>query len=375
MKLLRVTASHFKNACDHFSIDLVAKSRKTAEGKEYELQEIADGLYTQNTMAIVGKNASGKTMAVDLLDCCYSILGDFSLENRHYNYDGIHLEITFYHEGYVYRYTTGLSSGSTLSSRACFVDQQLLRKKYRKSNVNSIYDDDSFKPVPNIRELPEDTSIVFFVLKKKETRAMYFGCDGEGVDTYQRAFKALKQYGITTETLSSILEIFDPNIAGLEMVDDHNYRLTYRHDARQQLVSDKELVYLLSSGTTKGLLLYTLMAASLRNGFDLLIDEVENHFHKTLVENMLSLYKDKAVNRHNASLIFTTHYCEVLDLFSRQDSIWISTAGEQVSLRNMYEDFNVRSELLKSRQFYSNAFQTAVNYEDLMRLKKELMKP
>ena len=329
MKLLRVTASHFKNACDHFSIDLLAKSRKTAEDKEYELQEIADGLYTQNTMAIVGKNASGKTTAVDLLDCCYSILGDFSLENRHYNYDGIHLEITFYHEGYIYRYTTGLSSGSTLSSRACFVDQQLLRKKYRKSNVNSIYDDDGFKPVPNIRELPEDTSIVFFVLKKKETRAMYFGCDGEGVDTYQRAFKALKQYGITTNTLSSILEIFDPNIAGLEMVDDHNYRLTYRHDARQQLVSDKELVYLLSSGTTKGLLLYTLMAASLRNGFDLLIDEVENHFHKTLVENMLSLYKDKAVNRHNASLIFTTHYCEVLDLFSRQDSIWISTAGDR----------------------------------------------
>lgn len=374
MKLLRVTASHFKNACDHFSIDLLAKSRKTAEDKEYELQEIADGLYTQNTMAIVGKNASGKTTAVDLLDCCYSILGDFSLENRHYNYDGIHLEITFYHEGYVYRYTTGLSSGSTLSSRASFVDQQLLRKKYRKSNVNSIYDDDGFKPVSNIRELPEDTSIVFFVLKKKETRAMYFSCDGEGVDTYQRAFRALKQYGITTETLSSILEIFDNNIAGLEMVDDHNYRLTYRHDARQQFVSDKELVYLLSSGTTKGLLLYTLMAASLRNGFDLLIDEVENHFHKTLVENMLSLYKDKAVNRHNASLIFTTHYCEVLDLFSRQDSIWISTAGEKVSLRNMYEDFNVRSELLKSRQFYSNAFQTAVNYEDLMRLKKELMK-
>lgn len=174
MKLLRVTASHFKNACDHFSIDLLAKSRKTAEDKEYELQEIADGLYTQNTMAIVGKNASGKTTAVDLLDCCYSILGDFSLENRHYNYDGIRLEITFYHEGYIYRYTTGLSSGSTLSSRACFVDQQLLRKKYRKSNVNSIYDDDGFKPVPNIRELPEDTSIVFFVLKERNPRHVFW---------------------------------------------------------------------------------------------------------------------------------------------------------------------------------------------------------
>ena len=31
-------------------------------------------------------------------------------------------------------------------------------------------------------------------------------------------------------------------------------------------------------------------------------------------------------------------------------------------------------ELLKSKQFYNNAFQTSVNYEDLMRLKKELMR-
>ena len=28
---------------------------------------------------------------------------------------------------------------------------------------------------------------------------------------------------------------------------------------------------------------------------------------------------------------------------------------------------------MKSRQFYNNAFNTAVNYEDLMALKKELM--
>ena len=43
MKLLRVKANHFKNCCDGYTIDLVAKSRKTAEDKEYELQEIAPG--------------------------------------------------------------------------------------------------------------------------------------------------------------------------------------------------------------------------------------------------------------------------------------------------------------------------------------------
>lgn len=45
MKLLRVKASHFKNCQDDTVIDLVAKSKKTTEDKEYELQEIAEGLY------------------------------------------------------------------------------------------------------------------------------------------------------------------------------------------------------------------------------------------------------------------------------------------------------------------------------------------
>ena len=40
----------------------------------------------------------------------------------------------------------------------------------------------------------------------------------------------------------------------------------------------------------------------------------------------------------------------------------------------MYETYNVRPELLKSRQFYSNAFDTAVSYDALVALKKELLK-
>lgn len=114
--------------------------------------------------------------------------------------------------------------------------------------------------------------------------------------------------------------------------------------------------------------------AALENGFDLLIDEVENHFHKTLVENMISLFKDKTVNKKSATLIFTTHYCEVLDLFNRQDNIWIAKSDHKIHLDNMYETYNIRPELLKSRQFYNNAFDTSVNYEDLMALKKELMR-
>ena len=115
-----------------------------------------------------------------------------------------------------------------------------------------------------------------------------------------------------------------------------------------------------------------LVVLSLRNGFDLIVDEIENHFHKTLVENIITLYKDKSVNKKGATLIFATHYCEILDLFGRQDNIYITKSDEKVRISNMYRDYDVRPELLKSKQFYNDVFKTAVNYEALMDLKKEL---
>ena len=372
MKLLRVRATNYKNCCDNFTIDFLARAKKTSEDKEYELKEIAEGLFVYNTMAIVGKNASGKTSAIELLDACYSILGEFRLENKHYSYENIALELIFYHEGYIYRYTTQLKDDTTLSGKANFSHQQLYRKKYYKSYVNDIYYEDGFEEMKEMGELPEDTSIVFFVLKKKATRAVYFDCNGTGIDTYQTLFQAMKTYRIENSVLANIMRIFDTNIDDLEMVDNKHYRLVYRGVVKE--LSDTELVYMLSSGTTKGLLLYIYVVAALQNGFDLLIDEVENHFHKTLVENMISLFKDRMVNKRAATLVFTTHYCEVLDLFNRQDNIWVAKADQEVHLQNMYDAYNIRAGLLKSRQFYNNAFDTSVNYEDLMSLKKGLMK-
>ncbi len=372
MKLLRVRASNYKNCCDDFTIDLVAKSKKTSEDKEYELQEVADDLYVFNTAAFVGKNASGKTSAIELMECSYSILSEFRLEDKHYNYDNVKLEIIFCHEDYIYKYTTILKADPNLGNKANFTEQHIYKKKYYKSKLKEIYFEEGFEEILNLGELPEDTSIVFFILKKKVTRAIYFNCDGEGTDTYHLMFRAMKTYKLSKNILSKVIKIFDDKIKSLEMVDEKHFKLIYQNDVKE--LSDSELIYMLSSGTTKGVLLYIFVVAALENGFDLLIDEVENHFHKTLVENMISLFKDKTVNKKSATLIFTTHYCEVLDLFNRQDNIWIAKSDHKIHLDNMYETYNIRPELLKSRQFYNNAFDTSVNYEDLMALKKELMR-
>ena len=266
-----------------------------------------------------------------------------------------------------------IASSQNLSNKATFSHQELSEKTYYKSKAKAIFSDDDFTPVENIGILPEDTSIVFFVLKKKETRAVYFNSDGEGANTYRLMFHALKLYKLSPSVLSKVLHLFDGNIKSLTMLEDeHNYELSLT--TGKKTVSDKELIHILSSGTTKGLLLYVTVIASLKYGFDLIIDEIENHFHKTLVENIINLYKDKSVNKCNATLYFSTHYCELLDLFNRQDNIWVCRADKKIVAENMYENFDIRVELSKSRQFYNDAFKTSVNYDDLMSIKKEFLK-
>lgn len=137
MKLLRVRVSNYKNCCDDFTIDLVAKSKKTSEDKEYELQEIAEDLYVFNTAAFVGKNASGKTSAIELLECCYSILSEFRLEDKHYNYDNVKLEIVFYQNDYIFKYNTILKADPNLgvkriSQNSIFTEKNTISLRLKK---------------------------------------------------------------------------------------------------------------------------------------------------------------------------------------------------------------------------------------------------
>lgn len=195
MKLLRVVASYFKNCRDNFMIDLISKSKRTSEDKEYELHEIDEGLYVYNTVAFVGKNASGKTTAVELLDCCYSILGEFRVENKTYQYDHVTLDIIFYHEGMIYRYFTKLEADASLENKAVFTDQHIFQKKYYKSRSKSVYDERDFKEMEDLGSLPEDTSIVFFVLKKSRPEHCILTVKEKGhlrISFYLRHFEIIK---------------------------------------------------------------------------------------------------------------------------------------------------------------------------------------
>lgn len=371
MKILGIRATGFKNCVDNFCIDFIAKSKKTSEDKEYELLEVAEGLYVYSTVGIVGKNASGKTSALELLDWCYDILSTFRLTGKESNYHGISLEILFYEEGYIYKYIVELDNSDTLEDRAIFKNQKLFQKKYYKTKINQLISEKWEEKYRLYEETPEDFSIVFFVLKKSAIREIYYDASMDNEKGYLATFKMMDIAKLDSKFLTQTLKIFDENITSLRQIDDNNYLLIYQ--GKETIFSARELYRFLSSGTTKGINLYILAVISLKMGFDLVVDEIENHFHKTLVENLILLYKDKQVNKKNATLYFSTHYCELLDLFNRSDNIWITHSKGKVKISNMYEEYGIRTELLKSRKFYQNTFDTAVNYEALMDLKKELM--
>ena len=104
---------------------------------------------------------------------------------------------------------------------------------------------------------------------------------------YDFAFGAQKAFHISSDVMLKILRVFDENIDKLEMLEDNYFRLTF--SGKEEVLSDQELYYRLSSGTTKGIVLYMLVVLSLTNGFDLIVDEIENHFHKTGREHHHSL--------------------------------------------------------------------------------------
>ena len=93
------------------------------------------------------------------------------------------LESFFFHEGFIYKYNIILKANPNLGSKANFTEQCICRKKYYKSKVKEIYSNEGFEENSDLGELPEDTSIVFFALKKKTACAVCITATA-GVQTF-----------------------------------------------------------------------------------------------------------------------------------------------------------------------------------------------
>ena len=138
------------------------------------------------------------------------------------------------------------------------------------------------------------------------------------------------------------------------------------------LNSSIELNNYLSSGTIKGMITFTLAQEVLKEGGCLVVDEIENHFNKEIVTTLVRFFMDSRLNKNGGTLIFTTHYPELLDEYDRNDGICIVRNRNGITAENLSYILK-RNDIKKSDAYQSGFLEgTTPAYEAYMRLKKSL---
>ena len=155
--------------------------------------------------------------------------------------------------------------------------------------------------------------------------------------------------------------------------DSSDYVKFKRYNEEETVLKKIELISILSSGTFRGIELYLRAIKAIKTGKVFIVDEIENCFQKNVVFNLIYLFNDAKINKKNAQLIFSTHYTEILDILNRQDSINITHKNNgRINIKNLKE-YDIRVELSKSKQFDNNTFNTSINYQQLMEVRRNLI--
>ena len=174
---------------------------------------------------------------------------------------------------------------------------------------------------------------------------------------------------------AEVITYLDPTIEYLHFKEKNKkpiIHLKFKEKEEIILNAPLELNNYLSSGTVKGMITFTLAQEVLNDGGYLVVDEIENHFNKEIVGTLMRFFMDSKLNKKGGTLIFTTHYPELLDEYDRNDSIYITRNLNGISAENLIHILK-RNDIKKSDAYQSGFLQgTTPTYEAYMRLKKSI---
>ena len=384
LNLLKIRANGYKMLEDNFELNLTSRTRVYQEEKEKEMYEIDKGLYTFRTLAFVGGNSSGKSTVLSLMLKVLLFLqtGRWEYVQREFNKDVINIETLFYLDGYLYNYNFSLgkidiNNISPANKYSPLVNERLLKLKYDKirgiKNLDLIYDNGD-----DISELfnssLNDTSAI---IKITNNNVLVDDFNNNNISNFNETivrntfFTSLNS--CDKKLVSSIIKLLDDSIEYI-IYDNTDHVYFKRINESERIIPQAELLAILSAGTFRGVELFIRCINALKNGKVFIVDEIENCFQKNLVFNLLFLFNDSKLNSKGAQLLFSTHYVEILDYLSRRDSIFITHKNNsKITVNNLYSDYEVRTELSKSKQFDNNVFNTSLNYKQVLEVRRNLV--
>ena len=382
LKLLNIRVNGYKLLEENFTFDFLTRTKVLESDLEKEIFKIDTLLYSFRTLAVVGGNSSGKSTVLSLILKTIDFLssGRWGYVEHEFKEDKIGLSISFYLDGNIYFYSVNLLKNTSDEGRnrlyALIDNESLFMKKYVKAkgkkNLENI-DDLADVTSRYLQNSLKDTSAIINLVKEN---ILVDAFTNNNVIAFDEGLLSNSFYNIldnsNKELASSIIKLLDDSIEYIKSDSSDNVKFK-RYNEDEQILKKIELISILSSGTFRGIELYLRAIKAIKLGKVFIVDEIENCFQKNVVFNLIFLFNDERINKNNAQLIFSTHSTEILDILNRQDSINITHKNNgRINIKNLKE-YDIRVELSKSKQFDNNTFNTSINYQQLMEVKRNII--
>ena len=380
MKILRIKVNGLPLYKNQFDISFYAVQRVQSNHLN-SVFNLFGNIYVNTVEAFAGINAAGKTTALKVISFTNMLLGaaplsaDFVPQILGENIQSI-FDVDFFADGNIFHLMSEVikSTKQDGSSKVKILTEKLWMKPVNsKVNKTNLLDFEGLDPVRvrnNTDEyLPDDVSIMIAVNKQIRDKTMFVDL---ALFTNFNLF--LPDGGAVP---AEIISLLDPTIEyiTIENINDKVItRLKFYEKNELILLNPAELNVYLSSGTVKGVRVFSDALRVLKNGGYLIVDEVENHFNRELVASLLRLFMNKKTNPKGAVIVFSTHYPELLDELDRNDAVFITRSDHGLTVDNL-NSLLKRNDMKKSEVYQSNFLGgTAPKYKSLVALQKSIVK-
>lgn len=380
-----------------FEMNFVNEQRVYQEEKETGIVTPINGtVNTNNVIALAGVNASGKTNSLLLMNYVFEVIFMGKSANSTKKImdlmdDRIIITTFFVDKDCIYKTTSELQKNKKgYVNQLEFVNEVILEKKLTSNlSKRKLYEFGEEELSLKLERKHLDKKILQFL--KSDDSIVPSQLNKIPSDYVSDTFNQTDMNFLSnvSEFSSEIILFLDPTIEKLVLkvpkdFNKENFsieRIAFDlklADQEETVVSFFDLNQYLSSGTIRGLGLINTIISTLTQGGYLLIDELENHFNKAIVENIIEFFQSD-VNKNGATIIFSTYYSELLDSLKRRDSIRIvRKINNKISVKSLNrlasEGGKNRSDIKNSDLFLSGLFGTAPSFERYWNLNRFIKK-
>ena len=375
MHLLKIVVDGLVLFEDKIDIDFYAEQRVSSDNNEM-VSPCFGNVYTNNVMSIVGINASGKTSLLKVISFVIEFINGESINNISNkdilrNTDRVTIEAYFYDPSNgVCKLESGIINiqNNEIDNRYIVSGERLWVKKITKVKSKKdlfVFEDNQITRIRDNKAefLKDDTSIVLLLNKNKSFHLK---------DLIR--LTNINLLGLIGNFPHELIAFLDPSIENISFDRETSEAKLKFYDRDEIQVANPILFeQYLSSGTIKGINIFINAMMVFEEGGYLIVDELENHFNREIVATLVRFFMNKSVNKNGATLIFSTHYSELLDEFERNDGIYVVRNRNGISAQKL-SDVLKRNDIKKSEAFQSDFLEgTVPAYESYMELKKAII--